>query len=488
MATTFRWPIVDEFINRNEELTRLESWWRSAERQPVALIGRRRVGKSWLFRRFAHGKPACILVSEKLPPGAQLTRFSEELGKFLGGVAPALTDVASLFRVLYRAARTKKQLFVIDEFPWLLGSSEPEALRTLSAIQAVMEQERDGSKAKIVLCGSQVGQMEALFGEQNPMHGRLIRQDVRPLEFARAADFLSEHPPLVAFERYAITGGMPLYLAKLSPGSVRSTVCSEVLDRDGPLWNEGRSAIEQELREPRVYFAILEALSNGDKELNEIAQPMKIEGSVVSKYLQTLMDLRIVGRHVALGAKPLSRAGHWRLEDPFLRFWFRFVFRFQSGLETGLKPTDLYDSEVAPVLADHVSPVFEDWCRRWLRANRGSVASEVGAWWGNAANSFRKTGERTSEEIDGVGTLRSKVSLVAECKWTTEQLTPQIIADIDTYKVPALKDSGFSLAKQLQIVLFSKSGYSDGLVELASHDPRIELVDVAKELSYAIRE
>jgi predicted AAA+ superfamily ATPase len=62
MATTFRWPIVDEFINRNEELTRLESWWRSAERQPVALIGRRRVGKSWLFRRFAHGKPACILV------------------------------------------------------------------------------------------------------------------------------------------------------------------------------------------------------------------------------------------------------------------------------------------------------------------------------------------------------------------------------------------------------------------------------------------
>ena len=488
MAQTFEWPLVGEFINRTEELVRLESWWNSAERQPVALIGRRRVGKSWLFRRFAHEKSACILVSEKLPPGAQLTRFSEELGEFLGGVEPALTDVASLFRVLYRSARTKKQLFVIDEFPWLLGSTAPEALRTLSAIQAVMEQERDGSKAKIILCGSQVGQMESLFGEQNPMHGRLIRQDVRPLDFARATDFLSEHPPLVAFERYAIAGGMPLYLAKLSPGTVRDTVCNEVLDRDGPLWNEGRAAIEQELREPRVYFAILEALSRGDKELNEVAEPMKIDGSVVSKYLQTLMDLRIVGRHVPLGAKPLSRTGHWRLEDPFLRFWFRFVFRFQSGLETGLKATDLYDNEVAPVLADHVSPVFEDWCRSWLRTNRGSVASEVGAWWGNAANSFRKSGQRSSEEIDAVGILRSKVSLVAECKWTTKQLTPQIVTDIDTYKVPALSDHGFSVSNQLRIVLFSKSGYSDGLVELAASDQRIELVELTKELSYANRE
>ena len=282
MAQTFEWPLVGEFINRTEELVRLESWWNSAERQPVALIGRRRVGKSWLFRRFAHEKSACILVSEKLPPGAQLTRFSRRLGEFLGGVEPALTDVASLFRVLYRSARTKKQLFVIDEFPWLLGSTAPEALRTLSAIQAVMEQERDGSKAKIILCGSQVGQMESLFGEQNPMHGRLIRQDVDHwISHGRRTSSPSTR-------LWSPSSAMPL-LAECRSTSPNSAPERCVTRSAMRCWTAtGRcgtrdASIEQELREPRVYFAILEALSRGDKELNEVAEPMKIDGSVVSK-------------------------------------------------------------------------------------------------------------------------------------------------------------------------------------------------------------
>ena len=124
-----------------------------------------------------------------------------------------------------------------------------------------------------------------------------------------------------------------------------------------------------------------------------------------------------------------------------------------------------------------------------LAADEPRVGCERGGrWWGNAANSFRKSGQRSSEEIDAVGILRSKVSLVAECKWTTKQLTPQIVTDIDTYKVPALSDHGFSVSNQLRIVLFSKSGYSDGLVELAASDQRIELVELTKELSYANRE
>jgi predicted GTPase len=41
------------------------------------MYGRRRVGKSWLLRRFAHGKPAVILSSERLA----LTRDREAQGR-----------------------------------------------------------------------------------------------------------------------------------------------------------------------------------------------------------------------------------------------------------------------------------------------------------------------------------------------------------------------------------------------------------------------
>ena len=46
--------------------------------------------------------------------------------------------------VSFRLGRDAKYLAVIDEFPWLLGTSAAEARRTLSSIQAVMEDERDG--------------------------------------------------------------------------------------------------------------------------------------------------------------------------------------------------------------------------------------------------------------------------------------------------------------------------------------------------------
>ena len=122
--------------------------------------------------------------------------------------------------------------------------------------------------------------------------------------------------------------------------------------------------------------------------------------------------------------------------------------------------------------------MFEDWCRGWLRAHRSQVATRIGAWWGNSANQHRRTRERSSEEIDAVGALRNRVTLVAECKWTAAKLTPSI---------PALRQSGLKVAERLQIVLFSKAGYSDSLHDQARLDDRIELVDVRAELQQAAR-
>lgn len=477
----YEWPLVGEFRNRVSELGRLEEWWGDASREPLAMFGRRRVGKSWLFRRFAHGKEALVLVAEQLPAHAQLARFAADLEPLLG-VRPDLPDVATLFRVLFRAARSRKLLVVIDEFPWLLSPGAAEGFRDLTSIQAAMEEERDRSMIKLVLCGSQVGQMEALFGERNPMHGRLRPMAVRPLSFAEAAPFLVSHDPISAFERYAVSGGMPMYLSRLAEGRLRDVVCRNVLDRDSPLWNEGRVIIDRELREPRVYFALLEQLATGPKALNEIAQPLDMTTGAVAKYLSTLIDLRLVSKKEPFGAEPRGRSGRWQLDDAFLRFWFRFVFPFQADLEAGLPSGALFDSEVQPAMAEHAAAMFEAWALEWLRANRADVASRWGNWWGNATNEFRRTKERTTEEIDAVGAQRGRVTVVAEVKWTNKPLTASIVTDLDTYKIPALRQSGLKVVAEPRIILLSKSGYAKSLVDLAGIDGRIELIDVSTAL------
>jgi uncharacterized protein len=477
----FTWPLVSSFIDRTEEQARLEAWWVDPTREPLAMIGRRRVGKSWLFRKIADGKPAIVLVAEQLPAQSQLTRFADILEPFLG-VRPELPDVQTLLRVLFRMAKDHKILAIIDEFPWTLGATAADAHRTMTSIQAVMEDERDDSQLKLILCGSQVSQMEALFSEKNPMHGRLQQFAVRPLAFADARQFLSALDPVTAFERFAVAGGMPLYLSKLAHGSLRDAVSNVVLNRDAPLFNEGRAIVEQELREPRVYFAILEQLAGGAKPANEIGGNIKAETNTVTKYLTHLQDLRLVSKHVPFGADPAARTGRWRLDDEFLRFWFRFVFPFQSDLESGLVPAALFDAEVGGAIADHVAPVFEAWCLQWLRTNRVADATKFGNWWGNAANEFRQTDERTTEEIDAVGSARNRLVVVAEAKWTSTQLTPAIIRDIEKYKIPALRQSGLRVVARPEIVLFSKSGYSLRLREIAAEATHITLVDVPAEL------
>lgn len=478
MVAPFDWSRAGDFLNRDAELSRLQDWWTSDDRMPVNLYGRRRVGKSWLLRRFAHGKPAVLLVAHQLSSGAQLAGFADRLEPVLG-VRPDIPDVPALFRLLYRAAHQDKLLVVIDEFPWLLPGTATGDEMLLSSIQAVMEDERDDSALKLVLCGSQIGQMASLMSGRSPMHGRLLQLQLRPLRYEHARLFLPPLAPLDRFERYAVAGGMPRYLAELGAGSVRDRVIARVLDRDGPLWDEPRTVLEQELRDSRSYFAIVAALATGEKEQGQIVSQSRLSAGNVSKYLQVLAGLRIVRRRVPIGAAPNSRNGRWRLEDPFFRFWFRYVFGYQDDLESGLTAADLFDAEVGPTLADHVAPVFEDWCREWTRHEYGSQATKVEAWWGPALNEFRRTGARSTEEVDIVGTSRGAVRLVGEVKWRSKESDANIIHDLRRYKIPAMRQAGLNIGREVVTLVFSKSGYTPSLQRAAADDATIRLIDVA---------
>lgn len=476
---TYRWPLADEFLGREDELAPLEQWWASPERMPINLYGRRRVGKSWLLRRFAHGKPAVILASERLAPGTQLARFATLLEPGLG-VQPEIRDVADLFRVAFRLAGKSKALVVIDEFPWLLPTTETELERALTSIQAVMEEERDRSRLKLVLCGSAITQMQALMSERGPLHGRLIPLEVRPLRYAGARVFLDTLDPVRRVERFAITGGMPRYLSALGHGDLRSAVCSRVLSRNGPLWNEARTLLEQELKQPGVYFSILEQLATGEKEVDKIASGARIESAVVNRYLSTLAHLRIVGRKLPAGASASTRGGHWQLNDQFFRFWFRFVFPYQAELETGLEPEDIWRGVVRPALSDHVAPVFEDLCRDWTRSHYGGVAQRFGDWWGHARNDLRRDGERTTEQIDIVGLSGSRVTVIGECRWRNKAMDGNVLKEIDEYKLPALRQAGYEADEDLRILLFSRGGYGRAIEKAAADSARVRPVDLSE--------
>lgn len=473
----FRFSAHNAFRNRHADLARLDDWWSGRDRNAVALYGRRRVGKSWLFREFAHGKEAIVLVAARRAETPQLELFADQLAPVLG-VRPSIRDIPELFKTLYEAGRDRKLLVVIDEFPYLLPTREDARAQVLTGIQAVME-ERDASQLKLILCGSYISQMEGLLS--GPLRGRLTGVSVEPLAFADACHFMD--PKLGAvelIERFAVTGGMTLYLDELGRAKgLRSGVCSRVLDHRGPLFNDPREVIDEQLRAPGVYYSVLEELATGAKGIGELGSVMGMRAAELQKYLDALRDMRFIDRRAPLGRPDGETRGfQYFLADDFIRYWFRFVVRAQEDLKAGLAPGEYYDDEVVPAFASHVAPTFEALCRQWVLATRREATS-VGGWWGRSVDALRATGERTTEEIDVIGMLRGRVSLIGECKWSAKPMSHRVLDDLEQFKIPALTQAGAKLASDRRIVLFAKAGFDRSLIAESEQRTDLELVDAA---------
>lgn len=473
---SFQFKAHGSFLNRTADLTRLHDWWASSDRNALAVYGRRRLGKSWLLREFAHDKPALVLVADRIAGTPQLQRFAAQIAPLLGGVQPKLDGVAGLIDVLYRAAPEQKLLVVIDEFPYLLPARVGAADELLTHVQAVME-ERDSSQLKLVLCGSYIAQMERLL--RGPLRGRLTPLLIDPLDFDGAqAYFDADESAVGKIERFAVAGGMSMYLDELGRGGeLRARICERVLDSRGPLFNDPREVLEQELRAPGVYFSLLQALSSGPQGLGELGSALGKRSPEIQSYLENLVGMRLVARHAPVTAARDQRANRYVLSDGFMRFWFRFVFPYQEELRAGLPPATLFESAVRENLGDHVSPTFESICRRWVRAGNAGPLTRVGSWWGGALHEHRRAKTRLTEEIDLVALRGPTVVTAGECKWTAKPLQVAVLRALEQFKLPALAQAGHTIGTDLQIFLFSKSGFDEQLRAEARERRDVRLVD-----------
>jgi AAA+ ATPase superfamily predicted ATPase len=272
---------------------------------------------------------------------------------------------------------------------------------------------------------------------------------------------------------------MPRYLAEFSLRQpLKRLIAQRVLNRLGPLFNEPRALLAQELVAPHNYFSILAALSHGPLSWGDLVARSRVEDKSLGKYLATLIRLRMVEDRLPVTEEARDvRRRQYRIRDGFVSFWFRFVFPFQAELEEGLDPTELYRSQIEPNLPSHVAPVFEGLGRAWVRRTYGTDLTRVCAWWGLAQHALRRTGARRSEEIDLVGLSRRMIKVVGECRWRKAPMDVAVLAELRNFKMPALAQvNGVTMAPDCRILLFSRAGFTKGLQRVAQAE-RVQLVN-----------
>ncbi len=443
------------FVNRVSELELLEKHFTSGKAELFVLYGRRRVGKTELLARFCEGKRSIFFVSDLGSEISLRTSLSAAVNMTLFGpnqMNAVYSTWEDLLNAVAQAAQSERLVLVLDEFPYLVTAYPPLA----TILQRVWDQILKNSQIMLVLCGSYIGMMEeTILGYQAPLYGRRTAQYLlEPLQFKDARLFYPSFDLEDQIRAYAVYGGTPAYLHTIQPKqTLRENILEGILTRGSFLYDEVRFVLQQELREPRNYFAILQAIAMGKTRLNEIKQATGIEGATA--YLDTLQQLHLVERIVPVTESHphKSRRGIYRLKDHYLRFWFRYVHPNRSQLELGGAKLIL-DHEVMATIDHFASLTFEEVCQQFLWQSGFSeklafLPTHIGNWW------------KANEEIDLI-VVGKRYAILVECKWSFKRVGIDILADLER-KAQLVKHELDQ--RQIQFALCSRSGFTPQLID-----------------------
>ncbi len=404
---------LEPFLGRSAELRMLEKSWADPAGAFVPVYGRRRVGKSELITHFISQKRGIYYVGKRAPAELQLREFMRDAAECMG--EPLLADVRvdgwpQAFRIIEeRWKGPEKLILALDEFQWMCEVS-PELP---SVIQEAWDRRWRKGGVMLILCGSYLGFMEReVLGKKSPLFGRRTGQILlKPFGHIEAAQFHPGYSRQEQARTFFVCGGLPFYLKCFSQSlSVEQNIAALFLDETGVLRREAEFLLREELRELVNYHSILMALAEGRNTNSGISEASGIGDRALHFYLTTLMELGYVRkRHPLTGGPAQVRQGRYVLDDPLLRFWFRFVFP-QTSLIVRLGATAAMERLIKPGLDAYFGLCFEQFCREALPmiyAQEGvTSAFEVGEYWAK------------DTQIDVVGLRSDGWTELGECKWS----------------------------------------------------------------------
>lgn len=457
------------FVGRSEEQRQLEQAYDSGRFECIVVYGRRRIGKTTLINRFLEDKPSIFYSAIESTIQGNLIALSNAIGAYRngGGVetnAPIYRDFQNAVDAVFDMAKNQRLVWVIDEYPFLA-----QADRSVSSIlQYAINRHKDDSHLMLILCGSSMSFMERqVLDYKSPLYGRRTGSiRLNPFTFEETREYTHELTKEHSAIAYGLTGGVAQYLEWLDPtDDIRTTIRDRMLSPSCNLFDEPYMLLQQEVRKPAEYNAMIDSIATGSSRMSEIASASHMPTGQAQAYLTNMIDLGILDKETPFGAKS-HRKTIYRIKDSLFRFWYRYVPRSMSALQA--RRLDLVADMVMDDLPRFMGQVFEDMSLQWLWG-RGYdqlpfPVLQAGRWWG----SDPKT--RQQEEIDIIATGNDpSQAIFCECKWRNN---PMGEAEYRT-----LQRRGLLLPYPAKhYILFSKSGFTDDLRRLADKDEALQLV------------
>lgn len=463
------------FIVRKNELHTLNTEY-NRNSSFVVIYGRRRVGKTTLIKEFLKNKTAFYYLATEELESQSMKRLANVIARTTKNTLLQkieFTDWLDLFQLIADYKPEEKKVLVIDEFPYLV--------KTNSAFPSILQNAWDeflkDSNVMLILSGSLIGMMQKhALSYDSPLYGRRTAQmRLTPLPFTSIYE-TQNLPFEQAVEQFALTGGVPKYLEFFEDGRpLEEQLKDAVFSKNGFLYEEPNFLLKSESLTAVNYFSIIKTIADGNHKLGKIASALGQESSSLTPYLSTLSDLGFIEKRTPITEKnpEKSRKGLYFIADNFLRFWFCYVYPYKGELE--LDNMQIVLDEIHKDFKEKfVAFAYEDICKdifAKLCSNNAIsfVPSRIGSYW---LNDYDGDTEIDVMSVDH----QNKQVFAGECKYHTKPVDAPVYFTLKE-KVDNAAEIRKSFPKYNVIYgLFSKSGFTKRMLDIAKENPNILLI------------
>ena len=245
---------------------------------------------------------------------------------------------AQVFEFLMRLSHERHFTLVIDEFQEFYRVNKS----IFSEMQKIWDLHKTDAHINLLVCGSVNSLMNKIFRDKKePLYNRQTQRiTVRPFGTSVLREILKEYAPRHSNEDllalYLFSGGVAKYVELLIDSGcyTQSAMLEYIVMQDSPFIDEGRSMLVEEFgRDYAVYFSILSLIAQGHNTRGDLEDILKKE---IGGYLTRLEDdYDLIHKAQPLFEHSPRKNVRYEIRDNFLRFWFRFVFKYNYMLEIG---------------------------------------------------------------------------------------------------------------------------------------------------------
>ena len=451
-------------VTRTNELKKLEAIYQNDSSDIVLMYGRIGCGKESLLDSFTTGKSYFYYRSRQCSDDKQLAYFDKQMRQTYNYL-----KIGQSFEECFKNFRSKdgsKHVVIIDEAQFSIKKSN----QLFDSLIDLKNGKLFPGSVMIIIVSSSIVWAENTFYDIVGTHKNAVDESIKleNLSFLDVVRAFPDYSVAQSVSTYGIIGGVSEYVARWNgKRTIKQNVCEHILSPTGFLYKEAEGYISTELRELSCYNTILGSIASGNEKLNDLFEDTGYSRAKISVYMKNLAAFDVIDKVVSFetGGWDNTKKGVYRIVDPYINFWFTFVYPHLSEL-ISREPESFYNEFIAPHLDEYLQAYFVDVCREYLHLlnvveKLPIKLVKIGTWIGKEGT------------IDVIGQSSNRENVVGICNWADKQMSYVRYEEL----LESMKKARISANT---VYLFSATKFDSKLVELSKENKSVVLVDMTE--------